>query len=165
MRARRLLEVERFEVRGASVVARVRVAPDVPVRTSGLPGIAQAACDELPGLARHRCDCGSPRGIVAELSDTELPHLVEHVALELLALAGFPRTISGETTWDFARDGRGVFHVTIRSHDAAAARSALGEATRIVDALAARALARRPFDPPAYTVVSSPAHSERLRVE
>lgn len=134
-----LLAVECVEATGPSVVARVRVAPGGPLRTSDLPGLSRAVCDLLPGLARHRCDCGSPRGIIAELSDTELAHLLEHIALELMALAGAPRTIEGETSWDFARDGRGVFRVTITCDEAAAVPMALYEAARIVNALAPRA--------------------------
>ena len=186
-----LLTVERVAAKGPCTVARVRVAPGGPLRTSGLPGVSQAACNVLPGLARHRCDCGFAHGIVAELSDTELPHLLEHIALELLALAGSPRTIVGETSWDFARDGRGVFYVAIRADDQGAARAALCEAAALVNALAARACdpgivrttveriaaARTDherdhestratlFDPPMAPVLSSRPTSEQLRVE
>lgn len=101
------------------------------MRTSVQPTLAEECLALLPGLARHRCECGSAHGIVAELANTETPHLVEHIALELLALAGWPRDTQGRTRWDFARDGRGVFRVWLACEDGVAARAALSGAIEI----------------------------------
>ncbi len=65
----------------------------------------------LPGLARHTCDNDEGVDFLRELRDTETAHLLEHVATELAALSGSPRSLRAETSWDFARDGRGVFRL------------------------------------------------------
>jgi hypothetical protein len=89
--------------------------------------------ESLPGLRRHRCESGKAHGFERELADTELPHVLEHTALELMVLAGSPRTLSGSTTWDFGRDGRGVFRVEIEYDDDLVALGALRSATDLVN--------------------------------
>jgi hypothetical protein len=117
--------------------AVVRLEPGDPARTSADPGLAARMVTLLPGLARHRCDNGAGRSFPAELRDTELAHLFEHVACELMALAGSPRRLRGETSWDFARDGRGVFRVTLQFDDDLVAIGALDAARRVVAGLIA----------------------------
>ena len=86
-----------------------------PVRTAGWPGLADAALQLLPGLVEHDCrnDVGAP--FITELGDTELAHLFEHVAIELRLLAGAHRRLSGETTWNFKRDGQRRFRVRMET--------------------------------------------------
>lgn len=120
-----VLTLESVESVQDGIEARIRVASPEWMRTIGHPALAEETLSLLPGLARHRCDSGSAHGIVAELADTETPHLVEHIALELLALSGWSRDMRGRTHWDFARDGAGVFRVWIACEDIAAGRTAL----------------------------------------
>ena len=131
----RALSVDEVSVSAERLSCVVHVAPDTPLRTSALRHLGANVLALLPGIVRHRCECGSAHGIVAELADTELPHLLEHVTLELMALAGSPRSLRGETTWDFAADGHGVFRISLEYDDDLVALGALGEAARIVDAL------------------------------
>lgn len=103
------------------------------MRTSSVPALADAILEALPGLVRHPCECGSAHGIAAELGDTEMPHLIEHVALELLAVSGAPRReLYGHTTWNFARDGAGVFHVSLHGAPPEDCENALRQATALV---------------------------------
>ena len=88
-----------------------------PLRTAAYPGLAEHAVALLPGLGGHRCVNDDGRSFADELQDTELAHLLEHVALELMALSGSPRSLRGWTSWDFAADGRGVFHVSLQYDD------------------------------------------------
>ena len=111
--------------------------PEEPLRTSDVPGLVARARACLPGLGRHRCTAGARGSLAGELPDTELAHLVEHVALELMALAGSPRTLAGSTDWDFSRDGRGVFVVSLEHDHARACGAAIREAMALVRALAA----------------------------
>lgn len=127
-----ILLIERIERTQDGVQATVRVSEPRWMRTSARPTLAQECLALLPGLARHRCESGSAHGIIAELANTESPHLVEHVALELLALAGWPRDMRGRTRWNFARDGRGVFRVLLACDDLDVAAAALGAAVTIV---------------------------------
>lgn len=131
------LAIERVDVSERALTALVRVSEDAPLRTSSVPGLAERALDLLPGLRRHTCENGTGHGMVRELADTELPHLLEHVAFELMALSGSPRDLRGETEWDFRRDGRRVFRVTLGFDDDVVALGALRDGTRVVDWLVA----------------------------
>ncbi len=137
MRAPDVVSIERVTVADGRAKALVCVSAGAPLRTSAYPGLPTAVRASLPGVARHTCVCGSARGIEAELDDTELPHLLEHVALELMALAGSPRSLAGETVWDFVTDGRGVFRVSVAYDDDLVALAALGEAAAFVNRLVA----------------------------
>lgn len=127
------MRVESVSVAEGSLTALVRFDPDEPMRTT--PELAARAIALLPGLARHRCDNDAGLTFTAEARDTEVAHLLEHVACELMALAGSPRRLRGETSWDFARDGRGVFRVTLAFDDDLVALGALKAAAEVVEAL------------------------------
>ena len=95
----------------------VRVDGMNEMRTSLDAEVADRALGVLPGLASHRCSTSRERAFAEELRDTEIPHLFEHVVLELMAEAGSPRDLKGETAWDFRRDGHGVFRVSVEYDD------------------------------------------------
>jgi hypothetical protein len=138
------LAIEEIEVGHNRVEARVRVLDPALLRTSSERGLSKSARELLPGLARHSCENSEARDFLTELRDTETPHLLEHVAAELMALSGSPRSLKGETVWDFARDGRGVFSVRLEYDDDLVAVGALREALAIVEWLLAPAGATRP---------------------
>ena len=129
------LTLESVEVGEARVEALVRVSAGAPLRTSDVSGLAATALALMPGLARHRCECGSAHGIAGELADTPTPHLLEHVALELMVLSGSPRELAGETAWDFAVDGPRTYRVVLDYDDDLVAVGALEAGTRMVDGL------------------------------
>ncbi|MBE3580893.1 MAG: acetate--CoA ligase family protein [Thermoanaerobacteraceae bacterium] len=71
------------------LVARVDLKDVAGVKTSSLPGFAERLLAALPGLGEHYCSRGYPGGFRERLYEgTYLGHVVEHVALELLWLAG-----------------------------------------------------------------------------
>jgi cyanophycin synthetase len=109
-----------------------------PLRTSEVPGSVERVLSVLPGLRGHRCDNASGATFAAELAETELAHLFEHAVLEIMALAGAPDTLRGFTTWDFARDGAGVFRIEIEHDDESTARSAIRLAGEVVGWAAGR---------------------------
>lgn len=126
----------------------VTVAPDAveallcfdagePLRTCELPALADRVLEALPGLRGHRCDNKAGATFPDELRDTEIAHLVEHAALEVMAMAGSPETLRGVTSWDVARDGRGRFRIRLEYVDSAIALGALGFAVRLVEAAGA----------------------------
>lgn len=82
-----------------------------------MPHVADRATELLPRLAEHRCSTAEGRPFVDELADTEVGHLFEHVTLELMALAGSPRDLTGETSWDWRDGERGAFTVTLGFDD------------------------------------------------
>ena len=134
------LRFENVEVGPEVVDATVRVANPAFARTTAVPSLAPRALELLPGLRRHSCENGSAHGIAAELADTETPHLLEHVAFELMALAGSPRSLRGETAWDFSADGAGVYHVRLAYDDDLVALGALKAATGVVEWLMGTAM-------------------------
>jgi cyanophycin synthetase len=126
------LAIERIEVGEDALEAVVRAEPAL-ARTSAVAGLPERALELLPGLRRHTCENGIARGMVGELADTETPHLLEHVAVELMALAGSPRSLRAQTAWDFARDGSHVYRVRLAFDDDLVAIGALREALPVVD--------------------------------
>lgn len=110
----------------------VKVEGAAEMRTSLDAEIADRALAVLPGLAGHRCSTGPERTFAEELSDTEVPHLFEHVVLELMAEAGSPRDLRGETAWDFRRTGNGVFRVSVEYDDDLVCLGAIKTADRLM---------------------------------
>ena len=128
-----VLAVDRVDVTDGRLEAVVVVADESRFRTTSVPDLPSRLLGILPGLARHRCDNVEGRTFAEELADTETPHLLEHVAEELMALAGSPRWLKGETSWDFVRDGRGVFRVVLAYDDDLVALGALKEGASVVE--------------------------------
>src|SRR4051812_32481318 len=59
------------------------------VASNDIPGFCDRLIRSLPSLREHPCSHGKPGGFVDRLeAGTHLPHVLEHVALELQALAG-----------------------------------------------------------------------------
>lgn len=114
------------------VTVRLAVDP-ARMRTSDVPGLASRALDGLPLMVGHACDNADGRSTREEFQDTEVAHVVEHVAIELLSRVAPVRGLRGETAWDFAADGQGVFRVTVHHPDTACAAVALREACRLVE--------------------------------
>jgi len=126
------LTIERVEVSQRHVDALVRVQPEA-MRTSSSPGFSERARELLPGLVRHSCENEEHKDFMRELADTETAHALEHIAAEVMAMAGSPRSLKGETSWDFAKDGRGVFRVRLEFDDDLVAIGALRGAADAVE--------------------------------
>jgi hypothetical protein len=122
-----------------TVEAHIAFETDEPLRTSAIPGAASRMLALLPGLRGHRCDNADGRSFADELADTEIAHVLEHAALEVMALAGSPDTLRGDTSWDFARDGRGVFRVRLQYDDDRVCIGAIKLAGELVNAMLAGA--------------------------
>lgn len=133
------LTLEHIVVGDAVVDVLVRVTNPTLASTSAVPGLADEALELLPGLRRHSCENGTAHGVAAELADTQTPHLLEHIAFELMALSGSPRTLRGETRWDFSEDGVGVYRVRLAYDHDLVVLGALKEGLGIVEWLLASA--------------------------
>ncbi|HEX6313889.1 MAG TPA: cyanophycin synthetase, partial [Gemmatimonadaceae bacterium] len=59
-------------------------------RTSEIPGFTERLLQEIPSLAEHTCSAGGEEGQFADRlhEGTTIPHVLEHVALELQTLGG-----------------------------------------------------------------------------
>lgn len=127
------MRLESVAVAPRAIEVLVRFQGGEPLRTSGVPGMPERALALLPGLKGHRCDNADGRSLIDELSDTEIAHLLEHAALEIMAMAGSSDTLHGETWWDSRRDGRGVFRLRLQYDDDLVALGALKAAAAAVE--------------------------------
>lgn len=107
----------------------VRVRSGEAEHTS--PEIAARLLAALPRMAGHVCR-NEGLTFAEEAADTEVAHLFEHVTLELMALAGSSRTLEGETAWDAATDGEGVYNVSLHYDDERVCRQAIRLAEKYV---------------------------------
>jgi hypothetical protein len=59
------------------------------ISSADIPGLTEALERAMPGLVEHRCSIGERGGFLQRLRrGTYAPHIIEHVALELQAMAG-----------------------------------------------------------------------------
>lgn len=76
------------------------------ISSADVPGLADALERAMPGLVEHRCSIGERGGFLQRLGrGTYAPHIIEHVALELQAMAGcdvgFGKTRGGDTPGEY----------------------------------------------------------------
>ncbi|HEV7837915.1 MAG TPA: hypothetical protein VGO75_07605, partial [Gemmatimonadaceae bacterium] len=89
------------------IACDVQLAGLEQVSSADIPGFYERLTEGIPTLAEHHCTRQEPGGFLERLREgTHLPHILEHVALELQSLAGsdvsFGRVVpSGdpETWW------------------------------------------------------------------
>ena len=104
-----------------------------------LPGFTERLTAFLPSLIEHRCSRDERGGFIARLREgTWIGHTLEHVALELMTLAGLPGGFgrTRETT------ERGVYKLAIRNWQDDITRIALDQGIALILA----AVEDRPFD-------------------
>lgn len=94
-----------------------------------IPGFNQRLVAHLPGLEEHHCGVGERGGFLERLeSGTYAGHILEHVIIELLNLAGMP-TAFGQTR---STSKPGVYRMVFRARDERVARTALAEGYRLL---------------------------------
>ncbi len=94
-----------------------------------LPGFNERLVALLPALVEHHCGVGERGGFLERLqSGTWAGHVLEHVVIELLNLAGMP-TGFGQTR---STSRRGVYRMVFRARDEHVARTALAAGHRLV---------------------------------
>lgn len=111
----------------------VRVEDGERMRTGGDEALVGRVLELLPGLDRHVCENDEGVPFSQEIADTEVPHLFEHVIIELMTDAGSPRGLKGETRWDFQRDGHGTFRVSVEYDDDLVCLGAIKLAGKVMD--------------------------------
>ena len=108
-----------------------------------LPGLNQRLCAWLPALMEHHCGVGERGGFLQRLQEgTWCGHVLEHVVIELLNLAGMP-TGFGQTR---STSQPGVYRMVFRARDEQVARSALAEGHALVMAAINHREGDAPFD-------------------
>jgi cyanophycin synthetase len=76
------------------------------ISSADVPGVTGALVSAMPGLRDHRCSIGEPGGFIIRLKrGTYVPHIVEHVALELQGMigheVGYGRTRGGDSPGEY----------------------------------------------------------------
>src|SRR5262245_48892887 len=115
------------------------VGPYDELPSSDFPGFTERLTAWLPGLQKHECSLKRPGGFMERLQrGTYLPHICEHVTLELQSLMGF------NVTFGRARGTveRGVYNVVIAYKEEEPVRAAFETALRLTLA----AMHDEPFD-------------------
>ncbi|SHF34917.1 cyanophycin synthetase [Lampropedia hyalina DSM 16112] len=93
----------------------------------------------LPGLIEHHCGVGERGGFLMRLDEgTWCGHILEHIIIELLNLAGMP-TAFGQTR---STSREGVYRMVFRAKDEQVARTALAQGHRLIMA----AINDQPFE-------------------
>lgn len=104
-----------------------------------LPGLTERLTAWLPALLEHHCGVGERGGFLQRLQEgTWCGHILEHVVIELLNLAGMP-TGFGQTR---STSQHGVYRMVFRARDEQVARVALAQGHRLLMA----AINDQPFD-------------------
>lgn len=93
-----LFDFQKVTVKPDTMVVRVRLANGVPMKTSEDLEATNRVYQLMPQIADHACVCDKGDNFRASLGDTELAHLLEHVAIEFLARAGVEDVSVGRTT-------------------------------------------------------------------
>ena len=94
-----------------------------------LPGFVERLTAALPALEEHHCGVGERGGFLQRLVEgTWMGHVLEHVVIELLNLAGMP-TGFGQTR---STSKPGVYRMVFRARDEAVARCALEHGHRVL---------------------------------
>ena len=114
-----------------------------------LPGFTDRLVSLLPALVEHHCGVGERGGFIERLREgTWAGHILEHVVIELLNVAGMP-TGFGQTR---STSRHGVYRMVFRARDEQVARVALEQG----HALLMAAINEAPFDvKPAIEAVRS----------
>lgn len=121
---------------GSNKVKLVVEMPD-PDRctTDAAPHVPLSLFRLFPHLARHKCHNGNGYSFRREAMATEVPHLLEHLIIELQAQAQNHGVLKGETQWNWRVDPRGTFHVHLEYENEQLVLAAIRLAERIVNTL------------------------------
>jgi cyanophycin synthetase len=143
------------------IACDVRLGTLEQVTSADVPGFADALVAAMPTLREHPCTRGAPGGFVERLREgTHLPHVLEHLALELQALAGsdvhFGRVV--------ASGDEGVWWVIVAYEHEEVGLQAVREAVRVARAALAGAAPDALAADVRETVGRLCARAERVRL-
>lgn len=108
-------------VRHHKTHTRIRMRLLIPhVNTKHFPSTSQLLQSYLPSIFRSSCYNDEELSFPQEVVSTELGHLFEHILLEYLCIIQLENglntaTYEGRTNWNWVRDPRGTFHITIHT--------------------------------------------------
>lgn len=121
-------------LREAHKIALVVEMPLSRYHTAQAPHVPRRLLRLFPRMARHTCHNGLGKTFRQEARHTEIPHLFEHllVELQLHAQHADDLTLRGVTEWNWQRDPHGHFHVLVDYENELLAVGAIQLAERIM---------------------------------
>jgi len=129
---------------------RVKLVVEMPdpnrYSTRHAPHIPSLLFKLFPHLARHKCENDNGYTFRRECQSTEIPHLFEHLIIELQGKAHPSGVLKGETQWNWRVDPKGRFHVYVDYENEMLVLGAIRVAERIINALDNRELDRLDID-------------------
>lgn len=121
---------------------RVKLVVEMPdpncYSTKHAPHIPKLLFKLFPHLSRHHCDNDNGFSFRRECQCTEIPHLFEHLIIELQGQVLQSGTLKGETQWNWRVDPKGRFHVYVEYSNELLVLGAIRVAERIIQSLDAR---------------------------
>lgn len=118
---------------------RVKLVVEMPdpnrYSTKHAPHIPKLLFKLFPHLSRHRCENDNGYSFRRECESTEIPHLFEHLIIELQGQVLRSGTLKGETQWNWRVDPKGRFHVYVDYENEMLVLGAIRVAERIIQAL------------------------------
>jgi hypothetical protein len=103
--------------------------------TRDVPHLPKLLFRLFPHLAQHKCENDGGYSFKRESRATEIPHLLEHLIIELQGQAQHHRLLKGETQWNWREDPKGHFHVYIEYENELLVLAAIRAAERIIKSL------------------------------
>jgi len=123
---------------------RVKLVVEMPdpncYSTKHAPHIPKLLFKLFPHLSHHRCDNDKGFSFRQECRSTEIPHLLEHLIIELQGQVLQSGTLKGETQWNWRVDPKGRFHVYVEYSNEMLVLGAIRVAERIIQALYSRGI-------------------------
>lgn len=103
--------------------------------TKHAPHIPRLLFKLFPHLAQHKCENEDGLSFRRECKSTEIPHLLEHLIIELQGQVRRSGTLKGETQWNWRVDPKGRFNVFVEYDNEMLVLGAIRAAERIIQAL------------------------------
>lgn len=123
---------------------RVKLVVEMPdpnrYSTRQAPHIPNVLFKLIPQLTHHKCDNENGYSFKRECQSTEIPHLFEHLIIELQGQAKRSSILTGETQWNWRVDPKGRFHVYVDYENELLVLGAIRVAERVINALDSRQL-------------------------
>lgn len=129
-----VMRLSRIRVRGTRIEANVLVAPAFRYTT---PALARRVCERFPRLPHHTCVNDEGLTFGAVIDHTPLPHLLEHLVIDLQASSEKCDTLNecftyvGTTQW--LDEEAGLARVEVNYVDDLAALRAFRDALRAIN--------------------------------
>lgn len=127
-----LFNILKITVGAEKLCARVLVNPGMPLRTSEDIEATARVYYLAPAIAKHLCLGDTGREFQECMGDTELPHLLEHLSVEIMNETGLAGKVSCGRTRQVPGDER-LFDVELSCPDDALAVGALSSAAFMME--------------------------------